>query len=537
MGIESKGKSTCAHAIDEVRSHVGGPAASQNDGGLSMRSGENSEARFYQLLEGFHMYFFFTRGLDGEFVYVCNRITRLLGYSPDEFRAHWREYLGENLDNEEGTRRFETGDWSKETDRYEVELLHRQGHSIWLDIFKSPVLDEAGNVVAMDSVACDITKLKRQEEKMRFGQGRFREISESSPIGIFQIDSNDNYNYTNTHWQSITGRTLKETLGATWWLVLHEDDQKRVFAEWAKAETEDRELSIECRIRKPRGGIRWVHLRTKFFFHDSGKITFGTIEDITDRKEGEEQLARYAEELKRSNMALQDFAGIASHDLQEPLRKIITFADRLRSSCSHSLDDRGHDYLKRLEKATLRMKAFINDLLEFSRITTTATPFEVTDLGALVSEVLNDLETRIALSGGCVEVGELNAIDADPFQMRQLFLNLIGNALKFHKKGEKPVVKISARANREQGICEIVVEDNGVGFEEKYLERIFRPFERLHGRSDYEGSGMGLAICDKIVERHGGKISAQSKPGQGASFIITLPIKRKNQEQTSTHTA
>ncbi|MFQ5716941.1 MAG: PAS domain S-box protein, partial [Nitrospinales bacterium] len=146
MEIESKRKYVSERILAELRPQVGGPAdASRSDGRLSgMGSGENSEERFYQLLESFQMYFFFTRGLNGEFSYVCDRVTRLLGCSPDEFRAHWKEYLAQNLDNKEGLRRFEAGIWSKESDRYEVELLHRQGHSIWLDIFESPVLDDAG---------------------------------------------------------------------------------------------------------------------------------------------------------------------------------------------------------------------------------------------------------------------------------------------------------------------------------------------------------------------------------------------------------
>jgi light-regulated signal transduction histidine kinase (bacteriophytochrome) len=233
-------------------------------------------------------------------------------------------------------------------------------------------------------------------------------------------------------------------------------------------------------------------------------------------------------ELERSNRELQDFAFVASHDLQEPLRKIQAFGDRLRTVQSERLDERGLDYLDRMNRAAGRMHTLINDLLMFSRVATKAKPFLPTDLNSIVSDVIGDLEQRIADTGGSVEVGELPEIDADALQMRQLFQNLIANALKFHRKDEKP--KVVVRADRAEeasdGHCRITVEDNGIGFEEKYLDRIFTPFQRLHARNAYEGTGIGLAVCRKIVERHGGTLTAKSTPGVGSTFEITLPYKQ-----------
>jgi len=228
-------------------------------------------------------------------------------------------------------------------------------------------------------------------------------------------------------------------------------------------------------------------------------------------------------ELQRSNQALQDFAAIASHDLQEPLRKVALFGDMLKQKWSDSLGEQGIGYLDRVLDANQRMQSLLTALLEYSRISTKANPFVDVELTKVVHEVLSDLEARIQRTGGEVHVGELPVIQSDPTQMRQLFQNLVGNALKFHKEGEKPIVKVSCvRANN--GVAQIIVEDNGIGFDEKHLERIFAPFQRLHGRSEYEGTGMGLAICKKIVERHGGSITAKSAPGAGATFIIELPL-------------
>ncbi len=237
---------------------------------------------------------------------------------------------------------------------------------------------------------------------------------------------------------------------------------------------------------------------------------------------------RQREELTRSNEELQQFAFIASHDLQEPLRKITAFGDRLKATCENSLTDKGYDYLQRMQNAAERMQALIEDLLTLSRITTRAKPFVEVNLAQVTQEVLSDLEIRIAQTEARIEVGELPTIKADPLQMRQLLQNLIGNALKFHRKQEPPFVKIYSETttNRQlsSDLCQIIVKDNGIGFDEKYLDRIFNVFQRLHGRTEYEGTGMGLAICRKIVERHQGTITAKSEPGKGASFIVTLKI-------------
>lgn len=242
-----------------------------------------------------------------------------------------------------------------------------------------------------------------------------------------------------------------------------------------------------------------------------------------------EQETRQRQELSRSNEELQEFAFVASHDLQEPLRKIKTFGDRLKASCGDVLNEQGRDYLERMQNAARRMQTLIEDLLTLSRVTTRAQPFVAVDLLQVTQEVLSDLEISIQQTGATIEIGELPVIDADPLQMRQLLQNLIGNALKFHQKEIQPVVKIyskilydSEHVSPEQ--CQIIVEDNGIGFNEKYLDRIFNVFQRLHGRSEYDGTGIGLAICRKIVERHQGSITARSEPGRGAKFIVTLPI-------------
>ncbi|MBD2097029.1 hypothetical protein H6F90_18170 [Trichocoleus sp. FACHB-591] len=260
-------------------------------------------------------------------------------------------------------------------------------------------------------------------------------------------------------------------------------------------------------------------------------------EEISERRKAEKELGTLVAKLEQSNRELQDFASVASHDLQEPLRKIQAFGDRLKLKCADSLPPEGKDYLERMQNAAQRMQTLINDLLAFSRVTTKAQPFIPVDLGTIVQEVLSDIEVQIQRVGGCIEVDYLPTIEADPLQMRQLFQNLISNALKFHQSDRRPIVSISAQLLEaadsptplqapNSRLCQIFVTDNGIGFDEKYLDRIFTVFQRLHSRSDYEGTGVGLAICRKIAERHRGSITAKSSLGQGTTFIVTLPIQQ-----------
>jgi signal transduction histidine kinase len=252
-------------------------------------------------------------------------------------------------------------------------------------------------------------------------------------------------------------------------------------------------------------------------------------ERTADLVRSNDQLSLLTRELERSNRELQDFAFVASHDLQEPLRKIQAFGDRLGSKHGAALGASGLDYLQRMQAAAQRMHVLINDLLTFSRVTSKAQPFAPVDLGQVAREVLTDLEVRLQETGGEVELAELPSLDADGLQMRQLFQNLIGNALKFHRPGVPPRVEVRAAAEEREGrpFWLLSFMDNGIGFDMKYLDRIFTPFQRLHGRGEYEGTGMGLAVCRRIVERHQGEITAESVPGEGTRFLVLLPARQQ----------
>jgi len=248
--------------------------------------------------------------------------------------------------------------------------------------------------------------------------------------------------------------------------------------------------------------------------------------DVTAKKLAEEALRSNMTRLEVVNTELQEFAFVAAHDLQEPLRKIMTFCDMAKTRCAPALDSASHDYLDRVVSSASRMRQLLRDLLEFSRVAAKSEPFKKIDLVKIVREAADIFEASVEETGCQIEIENIPAIEADETQMLGLFQNLIGNALKF-RSAETPRIKVYGKLDRKK-ICEIFVKDNGIGFDPKFAELIFKPFQRLHSRSEYDGTGMGLAICRKIVERHGGSIRAESEPGKGSTFIIRLPV-RQNQ--------
>jgi PAS domain S-box-containing protein len=327
--------------------------------------------------------------------------------------------------------------------------------------------------------------------------------------------------------EQLWGYSQEEMIGRPYIELVVPEDVLKTNEVAAKIMAGEKALDFENRYRHKNGSH--VHVMWSASWSESRQLMFSVARDITQRHLIGEKLKRAAAELERSNLELQDFASVASHDLQEPLRKIQSFADELKLSMGDKIDVDERDTLDRIIEAGGRMRTLINDLLSFSRVTSMARPFVPVDLALTVREVLSDLETRTRDTKGEIDVCDLPTIDADPMQMRQLFQNLIGNGLKFQMPGVAPIIKISCENGGPN--YRLSVTDNGIGFDEKYVDRIFTVFQRLHGRNEYEGTGIGLAICRKIAGRHGGEIEAHSAPGAGSTFTITLPRKQSNEER------
>ena len=352
-------------------------------------------------------------------------------------------------------------------------------------------------------------------------QDRYELILNSAGEGICGLDPHGKAAFVNPAVTRITGWSLAELIGKT--------EREIFYPNGSDGHTESRDANFGEQLFYRKDGTRFPveFVRTKI--EENGRQTGSVLifKDITERKRTEENLFQKAAELARSNAELEQFAFVASHDLQEPLRKIQAFGDRLKAKLDQALGPEPREYLDRMQNASARMRTLIDDLLAFSRVIRSAEPFVPVSLTQITKEVIGDLEVRMEKNAARVEVGDLPTIEADATQMRQLMLNLIGNALKFQPLDAQPLVKVQGRTvtsiSGEQ-FCELTVQDNGIGFEEQYAEKIFVVFQRLHGRGEYEGTGVGLAVCRRITDRHQGTIVAKGKPGGGATFIVTLPV-------------
>lgn len=388
----------------------------------------------------------------------------------------------------------------------------------------------------------DITQRKAAEDALRESVEHYWALYDDNPTMYFTLDTRGTVLSVNRFGAEQLGYTPEELVGHSVLNVFYPDDKEAVRRR-LELYLEDPTQIVQWEFRKVRkdGSMLWVKEVVRAVTRADGKTVILVVcDDITDRKRIEQELRAKSEKLELSNKELQDFAFIASHDLQEPLRKLQTFGTMLMEKWSGQFDKSARGILERMILATKRMSDMIQSLLDYSRVTTSTGEFQRIDLTRVIREVINDLEIPIENSGARVEVEELPEIDADRAQMQRLFQNLIGNALKF--RGEQPpLVRIKAEPtngaeifpNGERAVrVRILVEDNGIGFDEIHLEKIFTPFKRLHSRNEYEGTGIGLTICRKIVERHGGSITAKSRPGEGSTFVITLPLKQVKTEGT-----
>ncbi len=394
-------------------------------------------------------------------------------------------------------------------------------------------------LVACILILRDVAARRRAEEALAAEHNLLLSIIDTIPDHVYVKDTEGRYILDNVAHRQLHGpKTEGSTTGRTVFDYYTPDDAARFEEDDRQVmETGEPILNRELIVPREDGYGTWLQMTKVPLRGTDGQIIglVGISADINDRKAAEEQLRLFAAQLERSNAELQNFASVASHDLQEPLRKIQAFSDRLRVKCGPALNAQGLDYLDRMQSAAQRMQVLIQDLLKLSRVTSRAQPFEECDLDEIVRAVISDLEITIEQKQAEIEIHDLPTIQADPLQMRQLFQNLISNALKFQRSGDLPRVIVEGRLFQMkerktpgeptgEQTCKIVVRDNGIGFDPKFAEQIFVVFQRLHNRTEYEGTGIGLAICRKITDRHGGTIVAKSAEGQGAAFIVTLPV-------------
>jgi PAS domain S-box-containing protein len=410
--------------------------------------------------------------------------------------------------------------------RFEAEHILADGTSVFVDFTLKPVFDEAGKVIMLIPEGRDISDRKQMEEAVRESEQRLQSMLDNSTAVIYMKDTQGRYIMINHSYETLFHLDRNEVKGKT--------DQDIFPKEIADVfQSNDREviatgIALEKEEVAPQDDGLHTYLSIKFPLFDTEGMIYavcGMSTDISDRKRAEVELQSQKQDLARSNDELQQFAYVASHDLQEPLRMITSYLELLERRYKGQLDDRADKFIAYAVDGATRMQTLINDLLSYSRVGTQGQQFESVDCEGIMRNVLSNLKVAIAQSNAVVTQDPLPLVNADATQLTQLFQNLISNAIKFRR--EEPL-QIHVGVKRINGKWLFSVRDNGMGIDTQYLNRIFIIFQRLHSRAEYPGTGIGLAVCKKIVERHRGTLWAESQPGRGSTFYFTLPQSADN---------
>jgi PAS domain S-box-containing protein len=474
-------------------------------------------------------------GLDRDQIHYKEFIELL---HPDD-RAHADETISKVINGESGG-------------RYNLEYRTRfveEADTKWVKANGRVYFDPDGNPVFFAGTVMDITTQKLNERLLTESEQRFRLAADAAPVMIWLSDKDMQCNYFNQSWLRFTGRTLLEQKGMGWLQCVHPDDREACLSAYISHFKERSEFLVEYRLLRHDGQYRWTWDAGVPRFSPGGIFEgyVGTSVDIHDQKMTKEVLENLVnsrtrllrdavQKLEASNHNLEEFAYVASHDLQEPLRKIQTFSQRLQEKNGDHISGDTKLYLSKIIKASRRMSLLIGDLLSYSKLQKTELEPEEVSLNEVMGNLLSDLELIIHEKKARVSVGDLPVIKAIPLAMNQLFQNILSNALKFTREDTIPMVTITAitlppeiRANYpslEQALeySMISITDNGIGFQKEFAEKIFNIFQRLNGVGEYEGTGIGLAICRKIVANHHGVIFAESVENEGSTFSVILPV-------------
>jgi len=398
----------------------------------------------------------------------------------------------------------------------------------------------------------DITQQSAAKKIIAEREAWFHHIADNAPVLVWVTDANRQHSILNKTWLEFTGRTFEKNHEMDWTEIIHPSELERFLKLYKKNFDKRSTFEMEFRIRRYDGVYRWVHCNGKPIYDLDDTFTgyFGTCYEIHDSRVINEELeARVIDRtmalnivnanLERSNDELQQFAYVASHDLQEPLRKIITFVDRMNNFSDNKLPSDVKKYLEKITTSSFRMKKLIEDLLSFSRVYRAPESFVKMSLRDILKDVIKDFDEHIRSDAAIITLGKLPVLEVVPLQMKQLFHNLISNALKFKSNSRKPLINLSSRRipRREmkkhpdldptKSYIELLVRDNGIGFKKEFADQIFVIFQRLHDKARFEGTGIGLALCRKIASNHGGEIFAESKEHHGSVFHVILPVKQE----------
>jgi PAS domain S-box-containing protein len=501
---------------------------------------------------------------EGKITDVNEATTRITGYSRDDligtdFSGYFTEPARAKAGYEQVFRAGSVRD-------YDLELRHRDGHVTPVLYNATVYRDEGGQIAGVFAAARDVTERKRAEETIQRVNAYNRSLIEASLDPLVTINPDGTISDVNAATVRVTGYSREDLIGT--YFSNYFTEPARAKAGYKRVFRDGTVRDYELQIRHRNGHVTPVLYNAAVFRDGNGNVAgvFAAARDITEQKRAEEalmraynelddrvkertaellvanqhleqeitrhkatadELGRKSEELARSNLELQQFAYVASHDLQEPLRAISGFTELLEKRYKGHIDEKADKYIHFIVDGTRQMDQIIHDLLAYSRVQTRAQEFGLTDTNKALDQALSNLHSSIQARGAVITQDPLPQIHADSTQITLVFQNLIGNALKFQKPGTTPRIHISA--GRENDVWRFSVTDNGIGIEPRFADRIFMIFQRLHAKGEYEGTGIGLAICKRVVERHGGAIAVESEPGAGSTFSFTIPSKNEAQ--------
>ena len=463
-----------------------------------------------------------TESLDGIIESWNMGAKKIYGYSAEEIMGKDVSILEPDNLKGEVKQLIEKTKQGVKIQHHETLRLKKDGTVLNVSITISPIFDSSGKFVAISCIGRDITEGKAAEEKLRESERKYRNIVETANEGILIIDDEAVVTYANKKLINMLGYSLEEGIGRPIWGFVSDKSENVVKLNLEKSRQGIND-SYELQLIKKGGSFLWITLSYKALFNKDGKFvgSLSMLTDITERKIAEETLKLKLQELARSNEELEQFAYISSHDLQEPLRMITSYLQLLQRRYQGHLDDKADKYIRFAVDGAARMQNLIKDLLEYSRVDAGNNEPESTDCEFILNRVLSDIKAVIKENNASISHDYLPEVMADSTQMVQVFQNLIINGIKFHGE-EPPKIRIAAEKKASEWVFS--VQDNGIGIDPQYSERIFEIFKRLNSRDRYPGTGMGLAICKKIVERYGGRIWVESELGKGSTFYFTLPI-------------
>jgi PAS domain S-box-containing protein len=423
---------------------------------------------------------------------------------------------------------------------YETEYRVKRHDGIYRDLLAkgSPVFDKNSEIMEWVGVCTDITERKQIEEAIKNNEKRFRELIESLPQLFWTCRVDGPCDYLSKQWVDYTGVPEEEQLGYRWLEQLHPQDRDKTVTDWMEKVKNGNSFDIEFRIRRNDGIYHWFKTRAVPMRDTEGNISkwFGSNTDFDEIIKAQEQLKAFSNELeikvreldnaitdlKRSNQELEQFAYVASHDLQEPLRMVSSYTQLLERRYKDQLDQDARDFIFFAVDGANRMQHLINDLLDYSRVTTRGKPFVKLDLSTVLGHAIANLQKKVQETGAMIVNDDLPFVYGDEVQLVRVFQNLLDNAMKF-RGADPPRINVSAKTFDEK--IQISITDNGIGIDKIYSDRVFTIFQRLHTKIEYPGTGIGLAICKRTIERHGGKIWFESEPGKGTTFSFTLNFK------------